>query len=1677
MDKNISRILRIFNAAWLLFSCLHAEAQVCFSVDKKQGCAPLTVTFSDKTPGNIKSWNWDFGDGATPSVKQNPTHTYTSVGYYDVKLTVTFADGSVKDTTYIRYIHTATHPTIYYSAHPDSVCPGSDVKFTSYIQSNEGIGSVFWDFKDGYTDTNRHPVHRYMSSGRYHPTLRVTDTLGCLSVDSLSKTIFVRKKPKTDFYTPDSVLCIKTASDTRFVTFVNKTQGAATYHWDFDDGSTSTQFQPSHTFSYGDYDVRLVAVSDEGCADTLVKKGHVSLNLFTPSFTISDSVFCKVPADVTFTGYGANYYRWRISDGGDHVYEKMTYEYKTSIREAGVYDVVLISQNRLGCTDTLRKPHALWIFDTLPEAVIDIQDTQHCNPDAVITFRNLTPCDSTLDLGLGVTAWDFGDGTANAIGDSVTHVYGKHGRWNIRCYITTPYGCPLKTIVQEIWNQRIAPVNINLETRQGCTPLYVRTNPAVVLDTSSSLIVKMTMFWGNGDSSVWKAGDIHPVIYGDDTISLSTYPPYASYTYNDTGQFTVYAYFINEQGCTRVDSTAVSVGIPPSYYWRFDSLGERCISDYRLEVFAQDSMYWDPVKGDSLPIAGAAANYYNWSCMQISGKDTASMSVGEGSHAFLNPTQLGYNHYCLQAFHNGCPGKRLCKDSLGYACPPMAKISPLLEPHVMNNLYCEYPAIHFKDSSDLSTSRTWYFGDPYFSHLPQWECDTSQRKDTLYSFHKGPYTKDGLGFIYATLIAVNDDSTGAKGMYNRCKVCYDTSYSYIRMVETYPDLRIPSICKGDTLKVYDSTLSGGIPFSLEWNLMQGRSILKTDTMYNPMFRDSALNLHIIRLPFKYVMHTPGTYSSVINGLINFSKAYDKYAIGHDTVYIKPNTAGHNVLSCQKTDVCAYTDTIDFVVYPKSIPVFSSPPHACIGDSVLFVNASYTPKPYDTAALSYRWNTAGRSDTNRNATYVFSKGGYYNVALQLTNSMGCDSGFVMKNAIYIQGINVSWTPRKNQFDVCNKSKTRLCANIVSGDIDNNLSYQWTVNNGKYLYRTPARISGKDTVEVGFDVDSSRYVSITLFVYDSVTGCTNTYTDSLFIHRPIADFISTPHVSPCPELPVDFTDTSRATSDFSNCQLVRWEWTFFDRGDTLHSYIPNPTHVYSYSGTYDVRLVVSDTLHCTDTLYRPEYVRIGGTDGKFDVSVTQGCVPLNVEFDIVTWKKADTVRMIFGDGNTTVISALPYKTDGNGYYYYKVSHSYTTPGKYIPSMETVLWSEDSDSTLFPCRQGYIGEDTIYAVLLLPKFESDTSVCLGAPVTFRNFSDEANGNILPPFIEPLDSFFWDYGNGQTDVSNFHGQTRYDSAGIFTITFRASVRGCSTEYQQQIRVIGPPDVRILHFDSTGCGHVTAFFDMDSLREDVTQFEWIFCDGTFSHERPASFDFQTTGCYPDSLVLTYSEAHCTHTYSDTICVTVFRLPAADFRIFNLQKKNITDDSEHGAQTGEKISFTDNTQIGDAPIRTWLWCFGDKDTLIGYEPNPTEHTYQGVSGTMSVMLHVIDTNGCEDSVLHTLLLLEYLRFPNVFSPNGDGINDVFDPTEAGGIFEDFDMIIYNRWGEIVWQRNCRSNGNGAACPNYDDENFWWNGRTSQGAEASEGVYFWVVKAKPLSGMDDILLHGSVTLLR
>ncbi len=153
-----------------------------FTADVNLGEAPLLVQFTDTSqPGSgaIDTWQWSFGDGAT-SALQNPAHTYTTPGAYNVVLTVSTGVGSntMTKTGYVT-VEAPANPTAEFTADLTSGVAPLSVVFTDHsTPGSSAITGWLWEFGDSVTSTEQNPTHVYSTPGMYTVSLTVTTAAG-----------------------------------------------------------------------------------------------------------------------------------------------------------------------------------------------------------------------------------------------------------------------------------------------------------------------------------------------------------------------------------------------------------------------------------------------------------------------------------------------------------------------------------------------------------------------------------------------------------------------------------------------------------------------------------------------------------------------------------------------------------------------------------------------------------------------------------------------------------------------------------------------------------------------------------------------------------------------------------------------------------------------------------------------------------------------------------------------------------------------------------------------------------------------------------------------------------------------------------------------------------------------------------------------------------------------------------------------------------------------------------------------------------------------------------------------------------------------------------------------------------------------------------------------------------
>ena len=251
-------------------------------------CEGASIKFTDKSDpkqSSIVNWIWNFGDAnnttANPntSIAQNPTHTYTKAGNYEVTLSVVNQNGCSSEVIKKKIIHINSIPVVHIQPSlPD--CATQSITFLDKSTTVDGVVNKWvWDFGDlnaaqaDNTSILKNPTHIYSQPGTYKVKLQVTTDSSCVSATD-SMMVTVSRLPKADFNLPD--VCLDNAT----AVFINKStipdNTPLTYQWDFGDplssaaNNTSTQKDGTHTYhetrdASNPYHVKLTVTSASGC--------------------------------------------------------------------------------------------------------------------------------------------------------------------------------------------------------------------------------------------------------------------------------------------------------------------------------------------------------------------------------------------------------------------------------------------------------------------------------------------------------------------------------------------------------------------------------------------------------------------------------------------------------------------------------------------------------------------------------------------------------------------------------------------------------------------------------------------------------------------------------------------------------------------------------------------------------------------------------------------------------------------------------------------------------------------------------------------------------------------------------------------------------------------------------------------------------------------------------------------------------------------------------------------------------------------------------------------------------------------------------------------------------------------------------------------------------------------
>jgi PKD repeat protein len=236
---------------------LHSVPQSVFTAVVEDPCVIPAQFITANNSSGATSYNWYQGTVIIPG--NSPVITYNAPGTYTLALVAISAQGCTDSVSTV--VTVQAPPVANFVVSNSAGCLPLGTVFTSI---GTGAQSYSWDFGDGQTGTGGSVGHSYFAVGSYDVTLTVTSSLGCTDSFSIDDAVTVHPDPIADF----NVIDLEVELGGSFQ-FINTSQGAETYGWQFGDGGFSQEENPTHDYENpGDVNVTLTAISAFGCVDT-----------------------------------------------------------------------------------------------------------------------------------------------------------------------------------------------------------------------------------------------------------------------------------------------------------------------------------------------------------------------------------------------------------------------------------------------------------------------------------------------------------------------------------------------------------------------------------------------------------------------------------------------------------------------------------------------------------------------------------------------------------------------------------------------------------------------------------------------------------------------------------------------------------------------------------------------------------------------------------------------------------------------------------------------------------------------------------------------------------------------------------------------------------------------------------------------------------------------------------------------------------------------------------------------------------------------------------------------------------------------------------------------------------------------------------------------------------------
>lgn len=334
-----------------------------------------------------------------------------------------------------------------------------------------------------------------------------------------------------------------------------------------------------------------------------------------------------------------------------------------------------------------------------------------------------------------------------------------------------------------------------------------------------------------------------------------------------------------------------------------------------------------------------------------------------------------------------------------------------------------------------------------------------------------------------------------------------------------------------------------------------------------------------------------------------------------------------------------------------------------------------------------------------------------------------------------------------------------------------------------------------------------------------------------------------------------------------------------------------------------------------------------------------------------------------------------------------------------------------------------------------------CFGQSTTLTSTSTIPQGTI--------ETTQWFMDAGPVNYDGPVAEHTFSTDGFFPITLQTqSDQGCTTLLTDTLEIWPLPQVAFVLADTVLCvNEPVTFTDASTIPLPYTNSAWQWSvNGEPTGVDPAlTIGFDSIGVYTIGLEVTSINGCQDSLYIEDL-ITVHPLPIAGFY----------PSPAHTGILSPDIHVLDTAQLAVE----WVYDLGDGHSTSAQHPMHTYNTF----GTYTIQQIVTSIHGCLDTAWQEVIidpdLLIYV--PNTFTPDGDGINDTFRPFLDGFAVRTYNLTIWDRWGELIYETN--------------DEAEAWDG-SMDGGPVQDGVYIWQVELHAHEFVSRKKLRGHVTLLR